>query len=94
MTIDGMSKGLERTAEEFILGSTSTERNDSHEKMTNRPLLPYVVLALGIVFLGGGFWILASVAFAAHVILTATLFDKISKQNNLLPTELSSTSLH
>ena len=92
-TLGGAAKALESTAEEFVLGSTSTERNDSREKMTNRPLVPYVVLALGIILLGAGLWILASIAFAAYVILTATSFDKTLKQNILLPSELASTSL-
>jgi hypothetical protein len=92
-TLGGAAKALESTAEEFVLGSTSTERNDSREKMTNRPLVPCVVLALGIILLGAGLWILASIAFGTYVILTATSFDKTLKQNILLPSELASTSL-
>jgi hypothetical protein len=92
-TLGEAAKALESRAEDFILGSTSTERNDSCEKMTNRPLLPYFVLALGIILLGAGLWILASVAFTAYVILTAALSNKSLDQSILLPSELASTSL-
>ena len=92
-TLGGAAKAQGTTAEEFVLGSTSTERNDSRENMTNRPLLRYVILALGIILVGAGLWILASIAFAAYVILTTTSFDGTVKQSILLPPELASTSL-
>lgn len=91
-TLGGAAKALECT-EEFVLGSINTERNDSREKITNPALLPYVVLALGVILLGPGLWILASIAFAAYVILTATSCDKTLNQSILLPSELASTSL-
>ena len=92
-TSGGAAKAQETTAEEFVLCSASIERNDSREKITNRPLLRYVILALGIILLGAGLWVLASIAFAAYVILTTTSFDETVKQNILLPSELASTSL-
>src|SRR4030095_14599526 len=91
--LGGAAKALERRSEEFVLCSTSTERNDSREKITNRPLVAYVVLTLGIILLGAGLWIFASMAFAAYVILTAISYDKTLGQSILLPAELASTSL-
>jgi hypothetical protein len=87
------AQALERRSEEFVLGSTSTERNDSREKMTKRPLVPYVVLTLGIILLGAGLSIFACMAFAAYVILTAISYDKTLRQSILLPAELASTTL-
>lgn len=53
-TLGGVAKVLENTAEEFALGTTKTERNESRDKMTDEPFLPYIVLALGIILLGAG----------------------------------------
>jgi hypothetical protein len=91
--LGGAAKALESRSEEFVLGSTSTERNGSREKMTKQPLVPYVVLTLGIILLGAGLWIFASMTFAAYVILTAISYDKTLRQSILLPAELASTSL-
>ncbi len=91
--LGGAAKALESRSEEFVLGSTSTERNGSREKMTKQPLVPYVVLTLGIILLGAGLWIFASMAFAAYVILTAILSDKTLRRSILLPAELASTRL-
>lgn len=97
MAMEGKMLGgaakIESAADEFVLGSPSTERNDSREKVASRPVVPYVVLALGMILLGAGLWKLASIAFAAYVILTATSFDKTWKPSILLPSELASTSL-
>ena len=92
-TLDQAPQDLENIAEDFVLGSTSIEHRDSREKIPNRPLLPYVVLALGVLLLGAGLWISASISFAAYVILTATALDKTLTQSILLPSDLGSTSL-
>jgi hypothetical protein len=83
---------LESTAERFVLGSSSTEGDHSLEKIADRPLLPYVALALGVILLGAGFSLGAAIAFALYIILRATSFDKTSKQNTL-PPDLTSTNL-
>jgi hypothetical protein len=98
MAMDGKTLGeagmaLDSMAEDFVLGSTSAEQNDTREKVTSRPLVPYVALALGITLLGAGLWVMALIAFAAYIILTATSFEKSLKPNILLPSELASTSL-
>ena len=93
-TFGGAEKVQESRAEEFVLGSRSTEPDSSGEKTTNRSLAPYVVLGLGAILLGAGFWILASIAFATYIILTASIFDKNLKQSISLPSELTPTSFH
>ncbi len=92
-TLGEVGKALDNMAEEFVFGSPTAEWSDSRTKMTGRPLAPYVVLALGIILLGAGLWIMALVAFVAYVILAAVSFGKPLKENILLPSELVSTSL-
>jgi hypothetical protein len=92
-TIIADTAKIEPSADEFVLGSGVTEPNDSHEKAESRPLFPYILLALGMLLLGAGFWLSASVAFVFYVILNSTNFDKTWQENSLLPQELFSIGL-
>ena len=92
-TLLAVGKPLNTVTEEFVLGSPTSQCNDSREKMTGRPLAPYVVLALGIILLGAGLWMMALIVFLAYIILNAVSFEKPLKESILLPSELVSTSL-